>query len=110
MGVKKFKPIQIVTEEPAKIFDTHKIEISKAIISAIEYGIRYKKQKVDFAFINFNDILVVTLSVDKDEFLDLIEDNLKTLIEYEEYELCALAVKLKNKLDEKVTKEDRVDI
>lgn len=99
MARKKFQPIEISTKDPTKIFDTHKIEISKAIINAIEYGLRYKKEKVDFAFVNLNNILIITLSVDNKEFSDLIDDNLKTLIEFEEYETCALAVKLKNKIN-----------
>ena len=33
------------------------------------------------------------------EFLDLLDENIKTLVEYEEYEMCALAVKLKNKIN-----------
>lgn len=108
MPRKKFIPIKINTENPSDVFDSHRLEISKAIINGIDYGIKNNKSKVDFANITIKGILVVTLSIDKREFLDLIEDNLKTLIEFEEYETCALAVKLKNKLNEKVTKKDRV--
>ncbi len=108
MPRKKFIPIQITTEDPSDVFNTHRCEISKAIIQGIDYGLRNKKQKVDFANISIKGILVVTLSIDKREFLDLIEDNLKTLIEFEEYETCALAVELKKKINEKVTKKARV--
>lgn len=108
MPRKKFIPIKIDTENPSDIFDSHRREISKAIINGIDYGIKNNKSKVDFANITIKGILVVTLSIDKREFLDLIEDNLKTLIEFEEYETCALAVKLKSKLNEKVTKKTRV--
>lgn len=108
MPRKKFIPIKINTEDPSDVFNTHRLEISKAIINGIDYGIKNNKSKVDFANITIKGILVVTLSIDKREFLDLIEDNLKTLIEFEEYETCALAVKLKKKLDETVTKKDRV--
>lgn len=108
MPRKKFIPIKINTENPSDIFDSHRLEISKAIINGIDYGLKNNKSKVDFANITIKGILVVTLSIDKREFLDLIEDNLKTLIEFEEYETCALAVKLKNKINEKVIKKDRV--
>ncbi len=108
MPRKKFIPIKIDTENPSDIFDSHRLEISKAIINGIDYGLKNNKSKVDFANITIKGILVVTLSIDKREFLDLIEDNLKTLIEFEEYETCALAVKLKNKINEKVIKKDRV--
>lgn len=102
---KKFTPIEIRTENPSEIFELHKVLISKAIINAISYGISYRKKKVDFAYVLIKDMLVITLSIDKREFIDLIEDNLQTLIDSEEYETCALAVKLKNKLNDKVTKE-----
>lgn len=108
MPRKKFIPIKINTEDPSDIFNTHRCEISKAIINGIDYGLKNNKSRVEFANITIKGILVVTLSIDKKEFLDLIEDNLKTLIEFEEYESCALAVKLKNKINEKVTKKDRV--
>jgi len=102
---KKFVPIEIHTDSPSEIFELHKIDISKAIINAISHGISYRKKKVDFAYILIKDMLVITLSIDKREFIDLIDDNLKILIDSEEYESCALAVKLKNKLNDKVIKE-----
>jgi len=105
MGRKrKFEPIQITAEEPSDIFQTHRREISKAIVDGIDYGIKYKKKRVDFAHKN---LLVITLSIESREFIDLLEENLQTLIDFEEYESCALAVKLKDKLNEKVTKKDR---
>ncbi len=45
------------------------------------------------------EILVITLSIDSREFTDLLEENLQTLIDFEEYETCALAVKLQNKMN-----------
>ena len=101
MPVKKFKAIEIYTDNPADIFHTHKVEISKAIISAIEFGTKYKRKKIDFAQIIIKDKLVITLSIDSREFLDLIDQNLQTLIEEEEYEACAVAVKIKDKLTKK---------
>jgi hypothetical protein len=102
---KKFTPIKIETENPSDIFESHRVIISKAIIHAISHGVSSRKKKVDFAHILIKGMLVITLSIDKREFLDLIEDNLQTLIDSEEYEMCALAVKLKNKLNDKVIKE-----
>jgi len=55
-----------------------------------------------------NDILVITLSIDSREFADLLDEQLQTLIDFEEYETCALLMKLKEKLNEKVTKKARV--
>jgi predicted nucleotidyltransferase len=49
--------------------------------------------------------LVITLSIDSREFSDLLDEQLDTLVEYEEYETCALLMKLKDKLNEEVTKK-----
>jgi hypothetical protein len=45
--------------------------------------------------------LVITLSIDSREFTDLLDENLQTLIDFEEYETCSLVMKLKDKLNEK---------
>jgi hypothetical protein len=101
MPAKKFKAIEILTDNPSEIFFSHRVEISKAIISAIEFGVKYKRKKIDFAHIVIKDKLVITLSIDSREFVDLIEQNLQTLIDEEEYEACAVAVKIKDKLTNK---------
>lgn len=99
MGRKrKFEPIELYADEPADIFQTYRREISKAIVEGIDYGIKYKKKRVDFAKVIVNNILVITLSIDSREFTDLLEENLQTLIDFEEYETCALVIKLKDKL------------
>ena len=72
---KKFTPIKIETDNPSDIFESHRVAISKAIIEAISYGISYKKRKVDFAYVVIKNMLVITLSIDKREFIDLIDDN-----------------------------------
>lgn len=97
--VKKYTPIEIHANEPSDIFETHRKEISKAIVEGIEYGIRYKKKRVDFAKVLIKNIIVITLSIDSREFPDLLDENLQTLIDFEEYESCALVVKLQEKLN-----------
>ena len=99
MAIKRFKPIHISVNDPSDVFETHICEISKAIIDGIGYGIRNKKKRVDFAKVSIKEIIVITLSIDSREFLELLEENLQTLIEFEEYESCAIAVKLKDKLN-----------
>lgn len=96
--VKKFESIEIHADKPADIFETHRAQISKAIVEGIDYGLKYKKKRVDFAKVIVNDILVITLSIDSREFTDLLEEQLQTLIDFEEYETCALVMKLKEKL------------
>lgn len=106
--IKKFEPIEIEVDEPTEVFQSHRQQISKAIVEGVDYGIKYKKKRVDFARVVVNNVLVITLSIDSREFADLLDEQLQTLIDFEEYEMCALLVKLKEKLDEKVTKKNRV--
>lgn len=107
----RFKPIEIHANDPSDIFETHRCEISKAIINGVDFGVRNKKKKVDFARVIIKGMIVITLSIDSREFLELIDENIQTLVEYEEYETCALGIKVKNKIhkqNEKVTEENRI--
>jgi hypothetical protein len=111
MKKNRFKPIEINANDPSDIFETHRCEISKAIINGVDFGVRNNKKKVDFARVIIKGMIVITLSIDSKEFLDLIDENIHTLVEYEEYESCALGIKLKNKINksnEKVTEKSRV--
>jgi hypothetical protein len=109
MKAEKFVPLQISENNPNELFENHQIEIAKAIIHAINYAVTNKRKKIDFAEIIVKEILVIALSIRSNEFDGLLDDNIKILEENEEYELCALAIKLKNKInkkDETVTKKD----
>ncbi len=111
MKRKRFKPIQIFANSPSDIFETHRCEIAKSIIDGISFGIRNKKDKVDFAEVIVKEMIIITLSIDSKEFVQLLNENIEILVEYEEYELCALALKLKNKINktnEKVTDKIRI--
>lgn len=108
MKKSRFKPIQIYANSPSDIFDTHQLEIAKAIIDGVGFGVRNKKDKVDFAEIIVKEMIIITLSIDSKEFTQLLDENIQILVEYEEYELCALALKLKNKINktnEKITEK-----
>ena len=105
---KKFEPIELLVEEPTEVFQSHRQQISKARVEGIDYGIKYKKKRVDFARVIVNNVLVITLSIDSREFIDLLDEQLQTLIDFEEYETCALLIKLKEKLNEKVIKKARM--
>ncbi len=109
MKKEKFEPLQILEDNPNEVFENHKKDIAKAIILAIEYALKTKRKKIDFAEISVKGILIIALSIRSNEFDGLLDDNLKILEEEEEYELCALALKLKNKIDkqnEKVIQKD----
>jgi hypothetical protein len=109
MKKQSFQPIRISENNPNQVFENHRTQLAKAIVCAIEHALKRKRKKIDFAEINVKDILIIALSIRSDEFSGLLSDNLKILEEVEEYELCALALKLKNKIDkqnEKVTQKD----
>jgi len=96
---KRFKPIQINADDPSDIFETNRRELAKAIVEGIAFGLRNKKRRVDFAKVLIKEIIVITLSIDSREFTDLLEEQLQILIDFEEYESCAMVVKLQNKLN-----------
>jgi hypothetical protein len=109
MKAEKFLPLQISENNPNELFENHQTEIAKAIVLAIEYAIANKRKKIDFAEVIVKNILVIALTIRSDEFDGLLDDNIKILEKNEEYEMCALALKLKNKIDkqnETVTKKD----
>ncbi len=95
----RYTPIQSHANEPSDIFELNRRELAKAIVDSIAFGIRNKKKRVDFAKVLIKEIIVITLSIDSREFTELLDEQLQILIDFEEYETCALAVKLKNKLE-----------
>ncbi len=101
---KKFNPIEIHVEDPKDVFEVHREVIAKAIVLAINSNFNTRKKNIDFAQIIIKGFLVITLSIDKREFEDLLEEQLNTLIEYEDYETCALIMKLKQKYNKKSLK------
>ena len=96
---KRFKPIQINANDPSDIFENNRLELAKAIVDGIAFGIRNKKKRVDFAKVLIKEIIVITLSIDSREFPELLEEQLQVLVDFEEYESCALVVKLQDKLN-----------
>jgi hypothetical protein len=64
MTKKKFQPIQFHTDKPDDVFQHHALDVAKAIILGIEYGISTRKKKVEFAQVIIKEFLVITLSVD----------------------------------------------
>lgn len=96
--MKRFKPIELETSNPQTLFDDNKREISKKIIEAVEYGVKNNRKQVKFAKIYINGVVCISLSVHKKEYIDILNQNIENLIEFEEYETCALGVKLKEQL------------
>lgn len=101
----RFRPITISVQDLVDVFDVYRMEISKAIIDSIAFGVRNNKTRVDFAHIIIKESFVIILTIESKEFINLLNENIETLIEYEEYEMCALGVKLKNKINKKLLKK-----
>lgn len=102
----KYETLKIQVKGPEDIFEVHRLNISKAILNAIRYGYSKRMKSVDFAEVNFAGKMTVHLAVDAREFEQLIDKNIQILEEFEEYEICADALKLKEKmLKNKVKKE-----
>ena len=95
----RYTPIQIHANLPSDIFELNRRELAKAIVEGVAHGLRTKKKRVDFAKVLIKEVIVITLSIDSREFTELLDEQLQILIDFEEYETCALAVKLKNKLE-----------
>jgi hypothetical protein len=110
--MKKFKSIEIETKDPQNVFEDYKKEISKAIIEAVEFGVKNKRKQVLFAKIQINGIVCISLSVNHKEYLEVLDQNIENLVEYEEYETCALGVKLKEKLSnqKQVSEENAIQV
>jgi len=98
----KFTPIEIDVNDPKDVFESHREEIAKAIVQAINANFNTRKKTVDFARIIIKELLVITLSIDRREFNDLLDEQLQTLIDFEDYETCALVVKIKEKYKQKI--------
>lgn len=100
----KFIPIEINVNDPKDVFESHREQIAKAIVQAINANFTTRKKTVDFARIIIKGLLVITLSIDRREFQDLLEEQLQTLIEFEDYETCALIMKIKQNYNKKPIK------
>jgi hypothetical protein len=100
-----FKPLVIKAAKPEDIFINHRIELATKIIEAIIYCVENNKSKVVFAHFVLTQIgEIIVLNIDKVNFLENLEINLATLIEYEQYELCTKAIKAKEKILSKIKK------
>jgi hypothetical protein len=104
----KYKPTKIVVDGVEDIFTTHKLTISKAILKAIKYCHSKRIKSVDFAEVDFGGKITVFLSVNALEFKENIDKIIQILEEFEEYEMCAEALKLKQKMAKKKAKKEFV--
>ena len=98
MKRKKFKPAKILIESPDDLFEDNKYEISVAIIKAIKHALEFELDSIDFAVVLLQDFASMTLTIDRDDFEDSLEANIKIMEEFERYEACQLITTLQEKL------------
>ena len=98
MKRKKFKPAKILIESPDDLFEDNKYEISVAIIKAIKHAIEFELDSIDFAVVLLQDFASMTLTIDREDFEDSLEANIKIMEEFERYEACQLITTLQEKL------------
>ena len=58
---KRYKQIQINANDPSDIFEINKLELAKAIVDGIAFGIRNKKKRVDFEKFLIKKIIFIKL-------------------------------------------------
>ena len=83
-----------------EVLKEHDMGLSAAIIERVCYAIDNDIKKIDVAVV-VTDLCDITLHTSYRDFQNTLEANMNKLIEYEQYEMCAIAKEhieiLKNK-------------
>jgi hypothetical protein len=95
---RKHKPLSLHVNTLEEIFEKYRKEIAKSIIDALAYAVPLKLREIDFAEVSFQNGMIVKLAMDSTEFESIIDKNILILEEFEDYETCANAVKIKEQL------------
>jgi hypothetical protein len=104
-----FTPLLLQVDNPSEIFVKHRLELSKSAVEAVSYCVNNKLTNIVFVEIEtVPSSSTLQLRVDKQSFLDVLDKNLDTLEKFEEYELCAEIVRLKEKIIKDQAKKTRV--
>ena len=78
------------TEEFEELIKNKDLRISKAIVSGILENLVGKKKNIYVLEIFLKDEdSIVDITVHRDDFVETLEENLKTFIHHEEYEACS---------------------
>lgn len=103
-----FTPLLLQVDNPSEVFDKHRLELSKSAVEAVSYCISNKLTNIVFVEIEtIPSLSTLQLRVDQQSFLDVLDKNLSILERFEEYELCAEILKLKEKILKDQAKKTR---
>ena len=72
------------------------------MVKSILHAIKYKKPKLDLFEVMFKDMNTLTFTIEKDQYLYLIESCLDDMIKAEQYEICA---KMRDIINKKTRKK-----
>jgi hypothetical protein len=73
-----------------EVLKEHDMGLSAAIIERVCYAIDNDIKKIDVAVV-VTDLCDITLHTSYKDFQNTLEANMNKLIEYEQYEMCAIA-------------------
>jgi hypothetical protein len=103
-----FTPLLLQVDNPADIFNKYRLELSKSAVEAVLYCVNNKLTNIVFVEIEtVPSFSTLQLRVDKQSFIDVLDKNLDTLEKFEEYELCAEIIKLKERIIKEQDKKTR---
>lgn len=103
-----FTPLLLQVDNPSDIFVKHRLELSKSAVEAVSYCVNNKLTNIVFVEIEtIPSLSTLQLRVDQQSFLDVLDKNLETLEKFEEYELCAEILRLKDKIAKLKAKKTR---
>jgi hypothetical protein len=104
-----FTPLLLQVDNPSDVFDKHRLELSKSAVEAVSYCVNNKLTNIVFVEIEtIPSLSTLQLRVDQQSFLDVLDKNLETLEKFEEYELCAEILRLRDKITKDSAKKTRI--
>jgi hypothetical protein len=104
-----FTPLLLQVDNPSEIFVKHRLELSKSAVKAVSYCVNNKLTNIVFVEIEtIPSLSTLQLRVDQQSFLDVLDKNLETLEKFEEYELCAEILRLRDKITKDSAKKTRI--
>ena len=104
-----FTPLLLQVDNPSDVFDKHRLELSKSAVEAVSYCVNNKLTNIVFVEIEtIPSLSTLQLRVDQQSFLDVLDKNLETLEKFEEYELCAEILRLRDKITKESAKKTRI--